>query len=105
MTRGFRFSWPATALAMAAAVLSLSCSDASTPPSGLGPEFAVSGQSACPIPATVVVTDEAGLVAALASASPGQVIGVRGTLRVHTDLLIATPNVTLTCASPGAGLV
>lgn|SRR2546425_2464439 len=105
MTRGFRFSWPATELVLAAVVLCLSCSDSSTPPSGPGPEFALSGQSACPIPATIVVTDQAGLVGALASASPGQVIGVRGTIRVHTDLLIATPNVTLTCESPGAGLV
>ncbi len=104
LTRRFRIPWLASGSAFAGAVLSLSCSDSSTTPSGPGPEFAVSGQSSCPIPASIVVTDEAGLVAALAAASPGQVIGVSGTIHIRADLIISTPNVTLTCGSPGAGI-
>ena len=70
-----------------------------------GPAFAVSGAAACPIAPSVVVTNEPGLVTALAAATPGQVIGVSGTIFVHSDLFITASNVTLTCASPGAGLV
>jgi hypothetical protein len=69
------------------------------------PVFAVAGAAACPIAPSVVVTNEQGLVAALVAAAPGQVIAVSGTIVVHSDLFITAPNVTLTCASPGAGLV
>lgn len=104
ITRRLRMTLLPSGFVLAGAALWLSCSESSTTPSGPGPQFAVSGQSTCPIPATLAVTDEAGLVAALAAAAPGQVIGVRGTIVVHSDLFITTPSVTLTCASPGAGL-
>jgi hypothetical protein len=43
-------------------------------------------------------------LAAIAAASPGQVIGVSGNISVSADVIISTPGITLTCASAGAGL-
>ncbi len=42
------------------------------------PVFTKGGAAACPTPADVVVSDEASLLAALSSASPGDVIGLDG---------------------------
>jgi parallel beta helix pectate lyase-like protein len=58
----------------------------------------------CPTPANVVVSDEAGLRAALAAATTGDVIGLNGFFGLSADVTIATPHVTLTCASPGSGI-
>lgn len=67
--------------------------------------FAKGGAAACPTPADVVVTDEASLFAALAAASPGDVIGLDGMIELTTDrALVATDDLTLTCATPGSGL-
>lgn len=60
--------------------------------------------AACPTTANVVVTNEAGLNAALAAASPGEVIGLGAFFGVTADVIVSTPNVTLTCAAGGAGL-
>ena len=69
------------------------------------PAFDVSAAAAaCPTPANFVVSDEAGLSAALAAASPGQVIALNGFIVVSTNVVISTPNITLTCATPGSGL-
>src|SRR2546426_12695376 len=62
------------------------------------------GAAACPTPATVVVTDEAGLNAALAAASPGEVIGLGAFFGVSADVLVNASNITLTCAVAGAGV-
>ncbi len=59
----------------------------------------------CPTNPSVTVSDEAGLRAALAAAQPGDVIAIEGTIGITTDDTIATDGVTLTCATPGSGLV
>jgi hypothetical protein len=58
----------------------------------------------CPTPANFVVSDEAGLRAALSAASPGNVIALNGFFAVTADIPITTPSVTLTCATPGSGI-
>src|SRR5712691_365817 len=86
-------------------VAAAACREPSTAPAALKPPaFAVSAAAACPTPADFIVSNEAELLAALAAATPGQVIGVRGTITVSADILITTPGITLTCASAGAGL-
>jgi hypothetical protein len=87
------------------AIALAACREATVgPATQQAPAFAVTGVAACPTPANFVVSDEAGLLAALAAASPGQVIAVSGTIAVTADVSITTPGITLTCASPGAGL-
>jgi hypothetical protein len=68
------------------------------------PSFAVTGIKSCPIQATVVVTDEMELVAAVESAAPGDVIGIDGIIELTNRIRIYTDEVTLTCATPGSGL-
>src|SRR2546428_11563619 len=68
------------------------------------PSFSMGGAAACPTPATVVVTDEAGLNAALAAATPGEVIGLGASFGVSADVVVNASNITLTCATAGAGL-
>jgi hypothetical protein len=63
------------------------------------------GNAVCPIPADIVVTNEAGLLAALSAANPGDVIGLDGLIEVAVEVNVSTENVTLTCATPGSGLV
>ncbi len=59
----------------------------------------------CARQATTVVADEDELLAAVAAASPGDVIAVDGMITVSTrNVRIATDNVTLTCATSGAGI-
>ncbi len=68
--------------------------------------FDVTGaSSACPTNPTVTVSNETALRAAFAGAHPGDVIAVSGTIEVTADDTIATDAITLTCATPGSGLV
>ncbi|PYO66537.1 MAG: hypothetical protein DMD69_13610 [Gemmatimonadetes bacterium] len=91
----------------AVVLLTLSACTESTrpaaPPSPQG-DVALSVTAACPTPANVVVHDEAGLLTALDAAYPGEVIGLDGFFGITADVTIATPGVTLTCATPGSGL-
>jgi hypothetical protein len=76
------------------------------PQGTLSPSFATSAASpGCPADPTVTVSDDASLRAALKAAQPGDVIAVSGTIEVTVDDTIAIDNVTLTCATPGSGLV
>src|SRR5256884_4389241 len=84
--------------------LAAGCQDPSAVPPATRPLFAAAAPSACPTPATVTVSDEAGLRAAIAAATPGTVIGIRGMIGITQDDTIATADVTLTCATPGSGL-
>ncbi len=68
------------------------------------PAFSTLASIACPASPTFTVSDEAGLRAALAAASPGAVIAIRGMIGIAADVFVTTPNVTLTCAAAGAGL-
>jgi hypothetical protein len=60
-------------------------------------------RSVCQTP-TIVVNDEASLHAAAASAQAGDVIGVHGVIQLAVGVELNTPDVTITCAEPGAGL-
>ena len=68
------------------------------------PSFNTSASATCPASATLTVSDDAGLRAALAAARPGDVIAVSGMIGITADDTIATDRVTLTCATPGSGL-
>ena len=84
------------------------CQDQSLSPAAghAGPSFATTASApACPTSPTVTVTDEPALRAAIVAAQPGDMIAVSGTIVVTADDTIATDNVTLTCATPGSGLV
>jgi hypothetical protein len=50
------------------------------------------------------VTTEGELLDALATGEPGAVIGIDGLIVVTADVYVTTPNVTLTCVTPGSGL-
>src|SRR2546429_7170622 len=77
------------------------CQDSSAVPTATRPLFAALAPSACPTPATVTVSDEAGLRAAIAAATPGTVIGIRGMIGITQDDTIATADVEPPCAPPG----
>jgi hypothetical protein len=96
-----RFMIPILALAVAACG---GLQSAPTAPDPQSPVLAVTAPQWCPTAVTVVVTDEAGLQAALAAAAPGAVIGIRGTITLIAPAVIGTPDLTLTCADRGAGL-
>ncbi len=66
--------------------------------------LSTSASAQCRATATFTVSDDAGLRAALAAASPGDVIAVSGMIGITADDTIATDRVTLTCATPGSGL-
>ncbi len=74
--------------------------DATLPP----PALATSGPMGCPMSSSVVVTDEAGLLAALAGASAGDVIAIDGLVTLTADVAIDVAGVTLTCDTPGSGV-
>lgn len=80
------------------------CQDRTVAPTADRPSFSTMPSIACPSSPTFIVTDEASLRAALAAASPGAVIAIRGMVGIAADVFVETPNVTLTCASAGAGL-
>src|SRR5205809_4085794 len=72
----------------------------------LAPSLTASPVSAgCAANPTVTAFDDTTLRAALKAARPADVIAVSGTIEVTADDTIATDNVTLTCATPGSGLV
>src|SRR5437667_9527996 len=84
--------------------LAAGCQDPSAVPTATRPLCAAVAPAACPTPATVTVSDEAGLRAAIAAATPGTVIGIQGMIGLAQDDTIRTAGVTLTCATPGSGL-
>jgi hypothetical protein len=93
---------PRGTLFFALAALVGACADQRHP---VAPSFSLlSGATACPTPANVVVHDEASLLAALSTAFQGEVIGLDGFFGISADVTIATPGVALTCATPGSGL-
>src|SRR5438876_11942854 len=64
------------------------------------PSFSVGGAAACPIPANVVVTDEAGLAQSLPAAYPAEFIGLADFLGVSADVACPSPNVPFCAAAP-----
>lgn len=81
------------------------CADTSESPLDLASTEAlmVRGGDACAA-ATAVASTEAELNAALAAATPGDVIGIEGKIGLNEWVWVETAGVTLTCASPDAGL-
>lgn len=95
--------FPAVLLLFAAA-----CADAPTETALLDPDapaFAATARGACVAPATYVVSDEPGLQAALSAAVAGDVVAVDGTVDLYGGAVRIPAGVTLTCATPGSGLV
>src|SRR2546425_5385065 len=92
--------------ALAAVAFFVACREPTTaePANRVGPVSPTGATADCPPPASVTVTDEASLRAAVSAASPGEVIGLNGFFPVTADVIIATPDVTLTCATPGSGI-
>jgi len=85
-----------------AAWLLLACSDPTMIPTR--ESFSVENQTACPAARNVIVTTESQLIDALATAEAGAVIGIDGLIPITADVIVTTPNITLTCATPGSGL-
>jgi hypothetical protein len=93
-----------------AASLLLACNDPTLTPTTetaapVVPSFSAGDDPACPASPDVVVTTEGQLVDALATAAAGAVIGLDGVIPITADVIVSTPNITLTCATPGSGLV
>ena len=80
------------------------CQDRSVVPTAGRAAFAAAAPAACPATPTVVVSDEAGLRTAIATAAPGAVIAIQGMIGLTQDDTIRAAGVTVTCATPGSGL-
>jgi hypothetical protein len=84
--------------------LTTACTEPSSAPAVPGsPALELRAEAQCPAARDFVVRSEAELVAALAAAVPGAVIAVDGVIEV-SGFQITTPDLTLTCATPGSGL-
>jgi parallel beta-helix repeat protein len=98
-----------SAIALGCAAMLAGCNDNPAAPL-TAPEapaaFAVAGGGAnrCVGPADHVVTDEAGLLSALAAVQPGEVVAIDGSVPVGRLAEIKVADVTLTCASSGSGI-
>jgi len=84
--------------------LTSACTEPASAPALPGtPAFELRADAPCPAARDFVVRSEADLVAALSAAAPGAVIAVDGVIEV-SGFHITTPDLTLTCATPGSGL-
>src|SRR5438445_11966877 len=63
------------------------------------PSFNTSASATCPASATLTVSDDAGLRAALASSRPGDVIAVSGMSGINAEDSITTDPDKLNCAT------
>ena len=91
--------------AVLAAIVIGACREPTTPPAAAtGVSFSLASQPVCPTGANFIVTDEASLLEALRVANPGAVIALNGSIAVSADVIVTTPNITLTCATPASGL-
>src|SRR3989442_99721 len=83
----------------------VACQDGSVAPTADRPSFAVAAPSACPSHADFVVSDEASLLSAVASAHPNDTIALSGMIEMtFADVFVETDDLTFTCATPGSGL-
>ncbi len=67
-------------------------------------EFTQTSAAGCPTRADFLATNETTLLEAIANASPGAVIAIKGFFAVTADVEILVDGITITCARPGAGL-
>src|SRR5256886_6288818 len=88
--------------ALAAMGLFAACHEPTAAPAR--PLFSTVAATACPTPANVTVTNEAELRAVLSAATQGDVVGLDGFFGVAADVIVGSPDVTLTCAAPGSGI-
>ncbi len=83
----------------------VACQERSVAPTTGRPSFAVAAPSACPSHADFVVSDEASLLSAVASAHPNDTIALSGMIEMtFADVFVETDDLTFTCATPGSGL-
>ena len=83
----------------------VACQERSVAPTAGRPSFAVAAPSACPSHADFVVSDEASLLSAVASAHPNDTIALSGMIEMtFADVFVETDDLTFTCATPGSGL-
>jgi len=70
------------------------------------PAFAAAAPAACPAHVDFVVTDQASLESAVASAQPNDTIALSGMIELtfSPQIFVETDNLTFTCATPGSGL-
>ncbi len=80
------------------------CSEPIQPARPTQLSYAFVAPPACATSPTVVVSDEAGLTAALSGAHAGDVVAINGMIAVTSDVTINS-SITLACATPGSGLV
>ncbi len=93
-------------IAITVLVIVTSCDDPPVEPDVvMVPTYDMGGAAACPTPAKIIVTNEAELTAALASANPGDVIGIDGLVEVTATVTNTADNITVTCATPGSGII
>jgi parallel beta-helix repeat protein len=92
------------ALVLPLLLAAAACQESNVAPTAARPAFDAAAPAACPTAATITVSDEAGLRAAIAAASPGTVIGIQGMIGMNQDDTIRTAGVTVTCTTPGSGL-
>lgn len=92
-------------------VMAAGCDPASPDASILAPDAperrsvrAANGGFACPTAFDHVATDQASLLAAVAAAAPGDVIGIDGFFPLTQPVEVTAAGVTVTCVSPGSGL-
>ena len=82
----------------------VACRDRSVAPTAGRPSFAAAAPASCPATPTVIVSEEAGLRNAIATAAPGAVIAIQGMIGLTQDDTVRTAGITITCATPGSGL-
>src|SRR2546430_16654709 len=80
--------------------LAAACREQGAVPTAGRPLFAAAAPAACPTPATVTVSDEAGPRAPIPAATPRTLIRIPGTIRPPPDDTRPTAGVTLTGATP-----
>jgi len=93
-----RVPCPPAAAAAAAVGLLVACREPISSTKALQPSYAVGASGACSASPTVVVTDAAGLTAALSVAHPGDVVALNGMIAVTSDVTVAS-----SCDGDGVG--
>lgn len=94
-----------SAITVTAIVLVAACNEAPHEQSALvAPDLMLGGSAKCPLPADYVANNEPELLAALAAAGPGDVIGLDSLITIQSGVVITVEDLTLTCAKSGSGL-
>jgi hypothetical protein len=104
----FKRTFRVCVASLAVLLLVVACSDQATEPNtDIGPEFTTQAKLGhCPSGPDLVVTTEAELRAAMdGGADEGDVIAIEGLIPTDKGAWTFTDGITITCATPGSGLV